>query len=144
MATAYFDSSAFVKLVVAEDGTDVADAVWDACETIASSRLAYPEVSAALAAARRAGRLDDVTLTAAQDRWEEYWAAVTVIEMEPELAGHAGRLAGEHALRGADAVHLASLLSLDDHTALFAAWDQRLRSGAESCGARLVPAESAS
>ena len=141
MATAYFDSSAFVKLVMAEDGTDVADATWDACEIATSSRLAYPEVRAALAAARRAGRLDDVTLAAAEDRWEEYWSSVTVIEVDPGLAQRAGALAGEHSLRGADAVHLASLLTLADPTALFAAWDHRLRTGALSIGARLVPAD---
>ena len=57
------------------------------------------------------------------------------------MAQRAGALAGEHALRGADAVHLASLLALGDPTALFVAWDRRLRTGALSVGARLVPAD---
>ena len=141
MTTVYFDSSAFVKLVMAEKGTDVADATWDVCDTATSSRLAYPEVRAALAAAERAGRLDDITLVAAEDRWEEYWSAVSVIEVDPDVAQRAGGLAGEHALRGADAVHLASLLILGDPTVLFAAWDRHLRAGALSVGARLVPAD---
>lgn len=140
MTTAYFDSSAFVKLVMAEDGADVADATWDVCEIATSSRLAYPEVRAALAAAGRAGRLDDAALAVAVDRWEEYWSSVSVIEVDPELARRAGALAGEHSLRGADAVHLASLLVLGDPAVLFAAWDRRLRTGALSLGARLVPA----
>ena len=141
MTTAYFDSSAFVKLLVEEDGSSTAENVWNACEVATSSRLAYPEVRAALAAARRAGRLDDAALAAAEDRWEEYWSSVSVVEVDLEVAQRAGALAGEHALRGADAVHLASLLALGDPTALLAAWDRRLRTGALSVGTRLVPTD---
>ena len=56
MAIVYFDSSAFVKLVVEEEGSDLAAALWDGCDVAVSSRLAYPEVRAALAAAGRADR----------------------------------------------------------------------------------------
>ncbi len=139
MATVSLGSSAFVTLPIEESGSTTAEAVWNACNAATSSRLAHPKVRAALAAARRAGRLDDVTLTAAADRWEDHWSAVTVVEMGRDLAERAGALAGEHALRGADAVHLASLLALEDYTVLFAAWDRRLREGARSVGARLVP-----
>ena len=54
MTIVYFDSSAFVKLVVEEDGSEVAATLWDGCDAAVSSRLAYPEVRAALAAAGRA------------------------------------------------------------------------------------------
>ena len=49
MAIVYFDSSAFVKLVVEGKGSDLAAARWDGCDAAVSSRLAYPEVRAALA-----------------------------------------------------------------------------------------------
>lgn len=51
MAIVHFDSSAFVKLVVEEDVSDLAAALWDGCDAAVSSRLAYPDVRAALAAA---------------------------------------------------------------------------------------------
>ena len=51
MAIVYFHSSAFVKLVVEEAGTELAAALWDGCDAAVSSRLAYPEVRSALAAA---------------------------------------------------------------------------------------------
>src|SRR5262245_52632020 len=57
VAVVYFDSSAFVKLVMEEVGTDVAVALWDGTDAAVSSRIAYPEVCAALAFAERAGRL---------------------------------------------------------------------------------------
>lgn len=140
VAIFYFDSSAFVKLVVEEDFSDLAAAFWDGCDAAVSSRLAYPEVRAALAAAGRDHRLDVEAQRQAEAAWEEYWAATRAVELTEKLAAHAGQLAGEHALRGADAVHVASALAVGTDELLFAAWDQRLRSGAEATGIRLAPA----
>ncbi|MGH9055529.1 MAG: type II toxin-antitoxin system VapC family toxin, partial [Acidimicrobiales bacterium] len=69
MPLVYFDSSAFVKLVVDEAGSDLAAAMWDGCDDALSSRLAYPEVRAALAAAGRSRDLDEDELTAAEEAW---------------------------------------------------------------------------
>ncbi len=139
MTIVYFDSSAFVKLVVDEDGSELAAALWDGCDAAVSSRLAYPEVRAALAAAGRAGRLDPAELSRAQRTWEDFWAATRPVELTAAVATHAGDLAAEHALRGADSVHLASLLAIGTTQSLFAVWDQRLRTGALAVGAQLAP-----
>ncbi len=138
MAIVYFDSSAFVKLVVEEEGSDVAAALWDGCDAAVSSRLAYPEVRAALAAAGRAHRLAPDGQRQAEVAWEEFWAATRAVELTEAITAHAGQLAGEHTLRGADAVHLASVLAIGAADTLFAVWDQRLRSGAELAGVRVV------
>jgi hypothetical protein len=47
-----------MKLVVAEEGSDVADQVWAAARLRITSSLVYPEGRAALAAAERARRID--------------------------------------------------------------------------------------
>lgn len=120
MTLVYFDSSALVKLLVEEEGSDLAAELWDGCDAALSSRLAYPEVRAALAAAARAGRLSDAARTQAEAAWEGYWAAVRAVELSASVAAHAGDLAAQHGLRGADAVHLASLLVLDPSLTLFA------------------------
>lgn len=140
MAIVYFDSSAFVKLVVEEEGSELAAALWDGCDAAVSSRLAYPEVRAALAAAGRADRLNPADQRRAEAAWEDYWASTRPVELTEPVTAHAGRLAGQHALRGADAVHLASLLAVDDPETVFAVWDQRLRAGALTAGVRLAPA----
>jgi predicted nucleic acid-binding protein len=140
MAIAYFDSSAFLKLLVEEDGSDLAAALWDGCDAAVSSRLAYPEVRAALAAARRSGRLGSADQSRAEAAWEEYWAATRAVELTEAVGAHAGRLASEHGLRGADAVHVASVLAVGVGETLFAVWDRRLRAGAHAAGAQLVPA----
>lgn len=140
MAVVYFDSSAFVKLLVEEEGSELAAQLWDGCDAAVSSRLVYPEVRAALAAAARSGRLDRQAYETTEASWEEFWSATRVIEMTEAVAQNAGDLAREHSVRGADAVvHLASLLVLGDAVVL-AAWDARLRSGAEAVGLRIVPA----
>jgi len=135
----YFDSSAFVKLVVGEDGSDLAAALWDGCDAAVSSRLAYPEVCAALAAAGRARRLRPVDQSRAETAWEDYWAATRTVGLTEPVTAHAGHLAGQYALRGADAVHLASLLAVGAADTLLAAWDQRLRTGAQAAGVQLAP-----
>ena len=139
MAIVYFDSSAFVKLVVQEDGSDLAATLWDGCDAAVSSRLAYPEVRAALAAAGRAHRLDRAEQSRAEVLWEEFWAATRTVELTETITAHAGHLASRHALRGADAVHVASLLVVGAAETLLAVWDRRLRTGAEAAGVRLAP-----
>ena len=141
MAIVYFDSSALVKLVVEEAGSDLAAEMWDGSDAALSSRLAYPEVRAALAAAGRNHDLDDVDLTAAEQAWEDYWAATRPVELSPAVERQAGQLARKHALRGADAVHLASALAIGDPELVFAVWDQRLHTGAAAARLLVAPFE---
>jgi predicted nucleic acid-binding protein len=139
MTIVYFDSSAFVKLIVDEDGSDLAATLWDGCDAAVSSRLSYPEVRAALAAAGRSHRLDRADLSRAELAWEDYWAATRPVELTERVTAHAGQLASDYALRGGDAVHLASLLAVGAADTLFAVWDQRLRRGAQAAGVQLAP-----
>jgi uncharacterized protein len=139
VALVYFDSSAFVKLVVEEAGSDLAAQLWDGCDAAVSSRLAYPEVRAALAAAARNHVLDDGELQTAERAWEEFWAATRRVELTSAVEREAGELARRHALRGADAVHLASALAIGDADLVFAVWDQRLYAGARAARLRVAP-----
>ncbi len=132
MAVVYFDSSALVKLVADEPGSDLASAVWDACDAAVTSRIAYPEVCAALAAAHRNHDLDDSGMRSAWRSWGEFWGAMRPVELTASVERHAGELARSHGLRGADAVHLASALALDLPDLIVAAWDRRLHQGART------------
>lgn len=141
MPLVYFDSSALVKLVVEEQGTDLAADMWDGCDAALSSRLSYPEVRAALAASGRNHDLDEDELAAAEQAWEEYWAVTRPVELTAAVERHAGRLAFLHSLRGADAIHLASALAIGDSELVFAVWDQRLHAGAQAAHLRVAPLE---
>ncbi len=140
MAIVYFDASALVKLLVEEPGSDVAAALWDGCDAAVSSRLAYPEVCAALAAAGRNRDLDEESLAACEREWEGYWGAIRPVELSEQVQRAAGRLAKRHGLRGADAVHLASALELDPAEFVVAVWDRRLHAGAMAEHLAVAPA----
>jgi predicted nucleic acid-binding protein len=139
MALVYFDASALVKLIVEEDGSDLATDLWDGCDAPVSSRLAYPEVRAALAAAQRNHSIEPADVAAVGRAFEDYWASVRTIELSRSVEQHAGQLAGLYGLHGADAVHLASALALEEGTLVFAVWDRRLHRAAESIGLRCAP-----
>lgn len=139
MALVYFDASALVKLIVEEDGSDLAGDLWDGCDAPVSSRLAYPEVRAAIAAAQRNHSLEPADSAAVEHTFEDYWDSVRPIELGRSVEQHAGQLAGLHGLRGADAVHLASALALEDETLIFAVWDRRLRRAGQTIGLRCAP-----
>jgi hypothetical protein len=136
---AYFDSSAFVKLLVDEAGSDLAADVWDGSDAVVASRLAYPEVCAALASAGRNHDLDDDGLRSAERSWEEFWKATRPVELTAAVERHAGELARLHTLRGADAVHLASALAIGDAELVVAVWDRRLHAGARAAQLRVAP-----
>lgn len=141
MPLIYFDSSALVKLVVEETDSELVAALWDGCDAALSSRLAYPEVRAALAAAHRNHDLDDDGLSSAEEAWERCWRGARPVELTAAVERQAGHFASLHALRGADGVHLASALAIGDPELIVAVWDQRLHAGARAAHLRVAPLE---
>jgi predicted nucleic acid-binding protein len=140
VALVYFDSSALVKLVLDEVGSDIAATLWNACDVALSSRLAYPEVCAALAAAERTHDLTEAEASAAASDWELFWVSMRPVELSADVERVAGSLAVTHQLRGADAVHLASALALGSTDLTVAVWDKRLHAGAAAVGLAVAPA----
>jgi uncharacterized protein len=136
----YFDSSALVKLVLDEQGSDLVAELWNGCDAAVSSRLAYPEVCAALAAAGRNHLLTDADVAEALADWKHFWASVRPVELSQAVATAAGELASTHRLRGADAIHLASAVALASAEMVVAVWDKRLHAGAVAAGMSVAPA----
>ena len=141
MPIVYFDSSAFVKLLTEEAGSDLAAELWDGCDAAVASRLAYPEVRAAIAAVARNHDLADHELDTAEQAWDEYWAAARPVELTAAVQRQAGDLARQYTLRGADAVHLASALAIGSPDLVIAVWARRLHAGARAAGLRVAPAQ---
>lgn len=128
-----------LKLVLLEPASDVADRLWDRAGIAVSSRLVYPEARAALAAARRLDRIDDRVLRRAVSDLEVLCDELRMLGLDTELATLAGDLAERYALRGYDAVHLASALSVEDENLVLATWDRDLGRAAVSAGRIVVP-----
>ncbi len=123
-----------------EQGSEVAKDIWDRADLIASSQLIYPEARAAAAMAARTGRIDANALRSAVRSIDDLYAEIRVIGIDGALARLAGTLAERHGLRGYDAVHLASALSIEDAELLTATWDSDLAAAALACGYAVVPA----
>jgi predicted nucleic acid-binding protein len=124
--------------VIAEEGSELASELWAAPHTAISSILAYPEGRAALAAARRGSRLTAAAHTRAFRDFESLHGELSRIGIDVQLAREAGELAERFALRGYDAVHLASALSAGEGITLVS-WDEDLRRAATRNGYALAP-----
>lgn len=106
----YVDTSTLLKLVIEEEGSDSAAVIWDAADSLASARLVVVEARAALATARRTGRLGDHQLVEAKQQVASLIDDLHLVEVTDDLVVTAADLAETEALRGYDAVHLAGAL----------------------------------
>jgi predicted nucleic acid-binding protein len=131
---AYFDSSAFVKLLIPEEGSDEARRLFAGATQVFSSRLLVPETSAALARARRMGRLAARASDSALAAGRALLGGVSPLEVVPAVAEAAARQAEIHGLRAYDAVHLASYQRVESPTSVLVAADGDLVKVAQSLG----------
>jgi predicted nucleic acid-binding protein len=131
----YLDTSALVKLYVREAGTDDTRAQLDAASMVATSRVAYPEARAALARRQREAAITRAALARAVAALDRDLGHFVVVELSAKVAKRAGDLAERRALRGFDAIHLASALEVEELTGVvptFCCFDDRLREAASA------------
>lgn len=133
----YLDTSALIKLYVAEEGTDSVQEAVSRVNVVAASRVSYVEARAALARAWRESRIGKQDLRHAVSGLNEDWERFLVLEVTSDLARRAGDLAEEYALRAYDALQLASALILKGSIGAevsFLSFDEDLSHAAESAG----------
>ncbi|GAA4835239.1 hypothetical protein GCM10023221_10240 [Luteimicrobium xylanilyticum] len=138
MTTAYLDTSALVRLVRREPGSELAAALWNRAPIVATSRTSDVELRAVLAAGARRGLLDEDEHAAALEAWAHLWPALYVVETTPAVTDRAAELVAAHPLRGGDAVHLASALLLAPDVVV-AVWDEHVAAAAEAEGLVVLP-----
>jgi predicted nucleic acid-binding protein len=108
----YVDTSVLLKLLVDDEvGANAAQRLWLDSDFVVCAEIGYAEARAALASARRGGRLDAHGLSTAKVELEALWTQVDVVPITTELVIAAGDLAEEEGLRGYDAIHLAAALA---------------------------------
>jgi predicted nucleic acid-binding protein len=136
--TLYLDTSNLVKLYVSEPDSDAVARLVGEADVVVTSVLAYAEARATFARRRRERLLSPSGSAAVVRQFDEDWRHLVVIACGDDLALEAGRLASRHAVRGADAVHLASFATLlarcDDTDIRFSCADERLVRAAKSLG----------
>lgn len=85
-------------------------------------------------------RIDAAELRGAVATIDALCDELRVVGVDAPLAQLAGDLAETYGLRGYDAVHLASMVSMGDARTVTATWDGDLASAAVACGYAVVPA----
>lgn len=122
----YFDTSAFVPLLLIEKTTFACRRFWDEADDVTSSQITYVETAAALAQAKRVDRLTLAQHRLCLDKLDELWIEVDVVEVDDALVRRAAELADVCALRGFDAVHCASAEQIAETDVVAATGDRRL------------------
>jgi predicted nucleic acid-binding protein len=108
----YIDTSVLLKLLVDDEvGAGAAQRLWLESDYLVCAEIGYAEARAALASARRGGRLDADELSTAKAELDTLWAQLDVVPVTTELVWAAADLAEVEGLRGYDAVHLAAAIA---------------------------------
>ncbi|MCK4727423.1 MAG: type II toxin-antitoxin system VapC family toxin [Desulfobacterales bacterium] len=130
----YLDTSSLVKLYVEEkDSSQIANLV-GASNVTATSLVAYAEARAAFARRFRERAFTANEYRVLLSSLNEDWGNYLILKVTNELVRRAGDLAEKHALRGFDAIHLSSAVSLcQDFSApvVFSCSDRKLQKASE-------------
>jgi antitoxin (DNA-binding transcriptional repressor) of toxin-antitoxin stability system len=106
-------------------------------EAIACCRLGQVEMVATFSRAwKRRKRMSRAKAERCRRDFSELWRRTVVVEFSPGIQARAEALAGKHALRGYDAVHLASALHLNGGTGavVMLSFDQEMLDGCKNEG----------
>ena len=110
----FLDTSALVKLYIAEPGSERIRETASRGEPVAASDLAFAEIHATFARRGREGLLQTTELEEIQTAFAKDWEKLTQIPLGATVLKLVPRLCQLYPLRGADAVHLASALLLQE------------------------------
>jgi len=130
----YFDTSAFLPLLIAEPSSGLCRRLWDDADAVVTTRLSYVEAAAALAQALRLARLTEQSYRAAVCLLDWLWDEFEVMDVDDRIVRRAAQLACTCALRGYDAVHCASAEQLGDGDLVVATGDRKLLDACISLG----------
>ena len=125
----YLDTSALVKRFVAEVGSDRVGRLIVEEASVATAKIAYPEIYSGLTRKRREKDLSRSDYELACRQFEMDWEAYIRVDLSDEILNISRDLIQRYPLRGFDAVHLASAVYLQKalgEPISFVAADKRL------------------
>jgi len=133
----FFDSSAFAKRYVQEQGTA---AVLDWCERateICLSGIALPEIVSAFCRLRREGRISEAEYRQLKSMLLLDIEDAAVGDLAPAVLAHAIASLGAGPLRAMDAIHVGTAVVLE--VDVFVSADRRQQESASRAGLRVEP-----
>ncbi len=133
----FCDTSALVKLYIAEAGSDELKALVLEAEAAAVCRIAWAEAFAALSRRAREVPEDVAVIEQAKAALMADWPNYVVLEVNQPLVERAGEYADAFALRGYDSIQLAAAFEagrISQTSIFFACFDTRLNKAAKLLG----------
>ncbi len=130
----YLDTSSLVKLYVEEDESDIVDNLVKSAKVTATSIVAYAEARAAFARRFRENAFTKNEYNRLVSAFNDDWRNYLIINVKEELVKQAGTLAEKHSLRGFDAIHLSSAVTVKQKTAsstFFSCFDIKLQTASQ-------------
>jgi len=137
----YLDTSSLVKLYAPESESAAVKQLVAAADVTATSRVAYVETRAAFARKRREHSVSLKDYRIIVHDFDHDWESYFIVDVSDVLVKTAGQLAEKHALRGYDAIHLASAAivhSQGDWPVNFSCFDARLSGAARREGLNIA------
>ena len=138
----YLDASALVKRYVTERGSRETGELSVKADVVATSLVSRAEVAAALAKAVRLGIVEPDNGRRAQRAFASQWPDIAKVPVTEALMSRAEALAWDFALRGYDAVQLASALTWQEAVGAeitLATFDRQLWDAGKKAGIRIWP-----
>jgi predicted nucleic acid-binding protein len=138
----YLDASALVKRYVTERGSRETGELSAKAEVVATSLVSRAEVAAALAKAVRLGIVEPDNGRRAQRAFASQWPDIAKVPVTEALISRSEALAWDFALRGYDAVQLASALTWQEAVGAeitLATFDRQLWDAGKKAGIRIWP-----
>jgi predicted nucleic acid-binding protein len=133
----YLETSDLVKLYAEESDSHEISGRVRAADIVATSILSYVEARAAFSRKFREKGIDKEEFERVKKALEMDWEHYFILNLTNGVVKSAGDLSEKHALRGFDALHLASAVEIKRLTSLpvrFSSSDARLRSAAQDEG----------
>ena len=130
----YLDTSSLVKLYVEENGSANVTALVESSDVVATSLIAYAEARAAFARRFREKAFTSKEYERLLMSFNKDWDSYLAVKVNKDLVQMAGDLADSYTLRGYDAIHLASAMTLQQELSspiAFSCFDKILQKASE-------------
>jgi len=130
----YLDTSSLVKLYVEEEDSGKIAGLVESSKVTATSLIAYAEARAAFARRFREKAFPSSEYRHLVSSFDEDWDYYMITSVTAELVRLAGGLAEKHGLRGFDAIHLSSAITLRQEISapvIFSCSDQKLQKASQ-------------
>jgi len=128
----FFDSSAFAKRYVSEEGTDAVVQWCDRAAEIALSGIALPELISAFCRLRRESKISEAQYQQLKDSLLADIEDAAICDLTPIVLAHSIASLERNTLRGMDAIHIGSAVAMQAD--LFVSADARQCAAAAAAG----------